>query len=77
MTKLLRSYLLNILFVHEQALLHASVARRKKLVIDWIPASDLEQGAKKEVCFTLYTNLLLTTQDTEPKRSLYAESRCI
>lgn len=39
----------------DQALLHASVARRKKLVIDWISASDLEQGAKKEVClhFTL------------------------
>jgi hypothetical protein len=39
----------------DQALLHASVARRKKLIIDWISASDLEQGAKKEVClhFTL------------------------
>ncbi|CAF2148762.1 unnamed protein product [Brassica napus] len=42
-TELLDSYL----SIHK-ALLHASVARRKKLVIDWIPASDLEQGAKKE-----------------------------
>ncbi|KAF3600344.1 hypothetical protein F2Q69_00033584, partial [Brassica cretica] len=41
--ELLDSYL----SIHK-ALLHASVARRKKLVIDWIPASDLEQGAKKE-----------------------------
>ncbi|WZZ75722.1 hypothetical protein YC2023_087092 [Brassica napus] len=42
-TELLDSYL----SVHK-ALLHASVARRKKLVIDWISASDLEQEAKKE-----------------------------
>jgi CTP synthase len=42
-TELLDSYL----SIHK-ALLHASVARRKKLIIDWISASDLEQGAKKE-----------------------------
>uniref|UniRef100_A0A0D3DF62 CTP synthase n=2 Tax=Brassica oleracea var. oleracea TaxID=109376 RepID=A0A0D3DF62_BRAOL len=42
-TELLDSYL----SVHK-ALLHASVARRKKLVIDWISASELEQEAKKE-----------------------------
>ncbi|KAJ4899852.1 CTP synthase family protein [Raphanus sativus] len=42
-TELLDSYL----SIHK-ALLHASVARRKKLVIDWIPASDLEQEAKKK-----------------------------
>ncbi|CAN7118907.1 unnamed protein product [Brassica rapa subsp. narinosa] len=42
-TELLDSYL----SIHK-ALLHASVARRKKLVIDWISASDLELGAKKE-----------------------------
>lgn len=45
----------NFCVFDEQALLHASVARGKKLVIDWISASDLEQAAKKEVClhFTL------------------------
>ncbi|CAA7020902.1 unnamed protein product [Microthlaspi erraticum] len=42
-TELLDSYL----SIHK-ALLHASVARGKKLVIDWISASDLEQVAKKE-----------------------------
>ncbi|XP_010537196.1 PREDICTED: CTP synthase 1 isoform X2 [Tarenaya hassleriana] len=42
-TELLDSYL----SVHK-ALLHASVARRKKLVVDWIAASDLEDGTKKE-----------------------------
>ncbi|GAV80102.1 GATase domain-containing protein/CTP_synth_N domain-containing protein [Cephalotus follicularis] len=31
-----------------KALLHASVARRKKLIVDWIPASDLEDATEKE-----------------------------
>jgi CTP synthase len=29
--------------------LHASVSLRKKLVVDWIPASDLEDETAKEV----------------------------
>lgn len=55
----------------EQALLHASVARRKKLVIDWISACDLEPGTKKEVClhftlsFIIHTNY--ETLETESK----------
>lgn len=32
-----------------QALLHASVALKKKLVIDWIAACDLENATEKEV----------------------------
>ncbi|KAL5578367.1 hypothetical protein UlMin_020066 [Ulmus minor] len=31
-----------------KALLHASVAQRKKLVLDWVPASDLEEATAKE-----------------------------
>lgn len=29
--------------------MHASVARRKKLVVDWVPACDLENEMAKEV----------------------------
>ncbi|CAL9129247.1 uncharacterized protein LOC103992733 isoform X2 [Musa acuminata AAA Group] len=32
-----------------KALLHASVACRKKLVVDWVPSSDLEETTAKEV----------------------------
>ena len=32
-----------------QALLHASVARCKKLVVDWVPAADLEDEMATEV----------------------------
>lgn len=32
-----------------QALLHASVAHRRKLVVEWVPASDLEETTLKEV----------------------------
>ena len=32
-----------------QALLHASVAQRKKLFVDWVPAGDLEDATSKEV----------------------------
>lgn len=32
-----------------QALLHASVAQRKKLFVDWIAACDLEDATAKEV----------------------------
>jgi CTP synthase len=32
-----------------KALLHASVACRKKLVVDWVPACDLEKETEKEV----------------------------
>ncbi|XP_010538283.1 PREDICTED: CTP synthase-like [Tarenaya hassleriana] len=31
-----------------KALLHASVARRKKLIVDWVPACDLEKPSEKE-----------------------------
>ncbi|GKV24500.1 hypothetical protein SLEP1_g34107 [Rubroshorea leprosula] len=31
-----------------KALLHASVAYRKKLIVDWVPSSDLEDGTKNE-----------------------------
>ena len=30
--------------------MHASVACRRKLVVDWVPSSDLEETAAKEVC---------------------------
>ncbi|KAL2337622.1 hypothetical protein Fmac_012068 [Flemingia macrophylla] len=33
---------------HEPALLHASVARNRKLIMDWIPAGDLEDVTYKE-----------------------------
>ena len=32
-----------------QALLHASVAHNRKLVVDWVPAGDLEDDTFKEV----------------------------
>jgi len=35
-----------------QALLHASVACRRKLSVDWVPASDLEDAAEEEVITT-------------------------
>lgn len=34
-----------------QALLHASVACNRKLVVDWVPAGDLEDDTLKEVSF--------------------------
>ncbi|URD73041.1 CTP synthase [Musa troglodytarum] len=36
------------LFCHVPALLHASVDCRRKLVVDWVPSSDLEETAAKE-----------------------------
>lgn len=36
-----------------QALLHASTACKKKLVVDWIPSSDLEDSTTLEVCLML------------------------
>lgn len=33
-------------FMALQALLHASVSCNRKLVIDWVPAGDLEEAAK-------------------------------
>ncbi|CAI0541646.1 unnamed protein product [Linum tenue] len=35
-------------FSVEKALLHASVALRKKLAVDWVPAEDLEDGTAQE-----------------------------
>ncbi|MCI19054.1 CTP synthase-like, partial [Trifolium medium] len=37
------------------ALLHASVARNRKLVVDWVPAGDLEDATFKEVIIDLST----------------------
>lgn len=34
-----------------QALLHASVAMERKLVVEWIPSCDLEDSSAKEVIF--------------------------
>lgn len=33
-------------FMALQALLHASVSCNRKLVVDWVPAGDLEEAAK-------------------------------
>ena len=41
----------NILGLLLQALLHASVACRKKLVVEWVEASHLEDVTAKEVYF--------------------------
>ena len=46
-----------------QALVHASVSQGKKLFVDWVPASDLEDATKKEVVInflfrTLYLILI-------------------
>jgi hypothetical protein len=38
-----------------QALLHASVACNRKLVVDWVPAGDLEDDTFKEVIIDLST----------------------
>jgi len=38
-----------------QALLHASVACNRKLVVDWVPAGDLEDDTLKEVITDLST----------------------
>lgn len=48
-----------------QALLHASVSHGKKLFVDWVPASDLEDATSKEVVInfvflTLYVILIFT-----------------
>jgi hypothetical protein len=32
-----------------QALLHASVAMERKLVVDWVPSCDLEDSSAREV----------------------------
>ena len=32
-----------------KALLHASVARNRKLIVDWVPAGDLEDATYNEV----------------------------
>lgn len=32
-----------------QALLHASVARNRKLTVDWVPAEDLEDVTSEQV----------------------------
>ncbi|KAG6533834.1 hypothetical protein ZIOFF_007712 [Zingiber officinale] len=39
---------LSVLKVNADALLHASVACRKKLVINWVPSSDLEETSAEE-----------------------------
>lgn len=36
-----------------QALLHASVACRKKLIVEWVVASDLELATNVEVTTTI------------------------
>lgn len=36
-----------------QALLHASVALGRKLVVDWVPSCDLEDSTAEEVSFAL------------------------
>lgn len=64
------SLLLICIFFLFQALLHASVACRRKLCIDWVPASDLEVATSKEVSnwsfffffwsFHVWSNLELT-----------------
>jgi len=37
-----------------QALLHASVACNRKLVVDWVPAENLEDDTSKEVDRSFY-----------------------
>lgn len=39
-----------------QALLHASVALDRKLVVDWVPSCDLEDSAAEEVSFLYLIN---------------------
>lgn len=67
--------------VLSQALLHASVDLRKKLVIDWIPACDLEDATEKEVSgysvpsvATLFVFFFVSHLD---KKIFLAESRCL
>lgn len=38
-----------------QALMHASVACNRKLIVDWVPAGDLEDDTFKEVIIDLPT----------------------
>lgn len=40
-----------------KALLHASVAHNRKLIVDWVPAGDLEDVTSKEVITDLSTVL--------------------
>ncbi|KAG6469479.1 hypothetical protein ZIOFF_074201 [Zingiber officinale] len=49
-TGLSDSYLsvLKLYYVNLQALLHASVACRRKLIVDWVPSSDLEETTALE-----------------------------
>lgn len=49
-----------------QALLHASVACHRKLIVDWIPASDLEETTAQEVIqasFSLKIYWLVSERD--------------
>jgi len=42
-----------------KALLHASVARNRKLSVDWVPAGDLEEVTYKEVITDLSAALCM------------------
>lgn len=42
-----------------QALLHASVALDRKLVVDWVPSTDLEDSAAEEVSTVLLDTILI------------------
>ena len=42
-----------------QALLHASVAMERKLVVEWVPSCDLEDSSAKEVSFIMGTESVL------------------
>ena len=41
-----------------QALLHASVACKRKLVVDWVSATDLEDATYMEVTFNIIVNAM-------------------
>jgi hypothetical protein len=54
---------------------HASVFHRKKLFVDWVPASDLEDTTAKEVCIkflhlSLYIILIFTLFHNMTKKLL-------
>lgn len=48
----------NVFGFSVQALLHASVAHNRKLVVDWVPAGDLEDAAANEVITYLHVHRL-------------------
>lgn len=48
----------NVFGFFVQALLHASVAHNRKLVVDWVPAGDLEDAAANEVITYLHVHRL-------------------